>query len=133
MLSAEVKFVKISAIFFSLTCVEEVILPRLYISFPPSFARTFSSRERRLGTRHNGLNEIPEVHFEFPFISIDQSTMALLRANHGAYPNPDTQGRKGGVGGGAEKGLRRRFAEGVNQSLVSSVAQASSALPKQLI
>ena len=99
MLSAEVKFVKISAIFFSLTYVEEVILPRLYISFPPSFARTFSSRERRLGTRHNGLNEIPEVHFEFPFISIDQSTMALLRANHGAYPNPGTQGGVGGGGG----------------------------------
>ena len=59
--------------------------------------------------------------------------MALLRANHGAYPNPDTQGRKGGGGEGAEKGFRRRFAEGVNQSLVSSVAQASSALPKQLI
>ena len=111
----------------------EVILPRSYISFPPSFARTFSSRERRLGTRQNGLNEIPEVRFEFPFIFIDQSTMALLRANYGAYPNPDTRGRKGGGGKGAEKGFRRRFAEGVNQSLVSSVAQASSALPKQLI
>ena len=60
--------------------------------------------------------------------------MALLRANHGAYPNPDTQGRKGWGGEEvAEKGFRRRFAEGVNQSLVSSVAQASSALPKQLI
>ena len=108
----------------------EVILPRSYISFPPSFARTFSSRERRLGTRHNGLNEIPEVHFEFPFISIDQSIMALLRANHGAYPNPGTQG---GGGGETEPCFRRRFADGVNQSLVSSVAQASSALPKQLI
>ena len=81
----------------------EVILPRSYISFPPSFARTFSSRERRLGTRQNGLNEIPELRFEFPFIFIDQSTMALLRANHGAYPNPDTQGRKGGGGGRGQK------------------------------
>ena len=43
-------------------------------------------------------------------------------------------GRVGGDGEEvAEKGFRRRFAEGVNQSLVSSVAQASSALPKQLI
>ena len=42
------------------------------------------------------------------------------------------EGWRGG-GEGAEKGFRRRFAEGVNQSLVSSVAQASSALPKQLI
>ena len=85
----------------------EVILPRLYISFPPSFARTFSSRERRLGTRQNGLNEIPEVRFEFPFIFFDQSTMALLQANHGAYPNPDTQGRKGGRGGG--RGQKKAF------------------------
>ena len=54
--------------------------------------------------------------------------MALLRANHGAYPNPGTQG-----GGETEPCFRRRFADGVNQSLVSSVAQASSALPKQLI
>ena len=65
MLSVEVKFVKISAIFFSLACVAEVILLRLYIFFPPSFARTFSSRERRLGTRQNGLNEIPKVRFQF--------------------------------------------------------------------
>ena len=106
MLSAEAKFLKISAIFFRLACLAEVILPRLYISFPPSFARTFWSRERRLGTRQNGLNEIPEVRFEFPFIFIDQSTMALLRANHGAYPNPDTQERKGGGGGG---GGRKRL------------------------
>ena len=35
-----------------------------------------------------------------------------------------------GEGGGAEQGFRRRFADGVNESLVSSVAQASSA--KQL-
>ena len=55
--------------------------------------------------------------------------MALLRANHGAYPNPGTQGG----GGETEPCFRRRFADGVNQSLVSSVAQASSALPKQLI
>ena len=126
MLSGEVKFVKISAIFFSLACVVEVILPRLCIFFPPSFARTILSRERRLGTRQNGLDELPELRFEFPFIFIDQSTMALLRANHGAYPNPGTQGG----GGGAEQGFRRRFADGVNESLVSSVAQASSA--KQL-
>ena len=43
------------------------------------------------------------------------------------------RGGRVGEGEGAEKGFRRRFAEGVNQSLVSSVAQASSALPKQLI
>ena len=38
-----------------------------------------------------------------------------------------------GGGGETEPCFRRRFADGVNQSLVSSVAQASSALPKQLI
>ena len=40
---------------------------------------------------------------------------------------------RGGGGGETEPCFRRRLADGVNQSLVSSVAQASSALPKQLI
>ena len=30
------------------------------------------------GPQHNGLNELPEMHFEFPFNLIRKSTMALL-------------------------------------------------------
>ena len=39
-------------------------------------------------------------------------------ANHGAYSNPGTQVRD------PEQGFRRYFEDGLNQSLVSSVAQA---------
>ena len=84
MLSTEAKFVTISAIFFSLAGVAEVILPRLYNNVREAASRT-------LFWTSNGLNELPEVRFEFPFILIDQSTMAFLRANHGVYSNPDTQ------------------------------------------
>ena len=74
---------KISVIFFSLACVAEVILPRLYNN-------VCEAASRSLFWTTYGLNELPEMRFEFPFILIDQSTMAFLRANHGAYSNPDT-------------------------------------------
>ena len=42
----------------------------------------------------------------------------LTMTNPGAYANPGTQD------GGEEQGFRRCFADGLNQSLVSSAAQA---------
>ena len=40
----------------------------------------------------NGLNELPEVSFEFPFTLIGKSEMAFFyQVNHGAYSNPGTQ------------------------------------------
>ena len=60
MLSTEAKFVTISAIFFSLACVAEVILPRLYNN-------VCEAASRSLFWTTNGLNELPEVRFEFPF------------------------------------------------------------------
>ena len=60
MLSTEAKFVTISAIFFSLACVAEVILPRLYNN-------VCEAASRSLFWTTNELNELPEVRFEFPF------------------------------------------------------------------
>ena len=59
------------------------------------------------------------MRFEFPFILIGKSTMAFFNpANHGAYSIPDTRV------GAKKQGFRRCFPDGLNQSLVSSVAQA---------
>ena len=114
----------------------EVILPRSYISFPPSFARTFSSRERETSgyeaerTQWNtGSAFRISFHLYWP-IDNGFTTSQSWRVPKSWYTGEEGLG---GGGEGAEKGFRRRFAEGVNQSLVSSVAQASSALPKQLI
>ena len=68
MLSTETKFVTISAIFFSLACVAEVILPRLYNN-------VCEAASRSLFWTTNGLNELPEVRFEFPF---SLNSMAVL-------------------------------------------------------
>ena len=68
MLSTEAKFVTISAIFFSLACVAEVILPRLYNN-------VCEAASRSLFWTTNELNELPEVRFEFPF---SLNSMAVL-------------------------------------------------------
>ena len=68
MLSTEAKFVTISAIFFSLACVAEVILPRLYNN-------VCEATSRSLFWTTNELNELPEVRFEFPF---SLNSMAVL-------------------------------------------------------
>ena len=66
----------------------------------------------------NGLYELPEVHFEFPFNLIGKSTLAFLigqswRVLKSWY-----------TGGSLERGFRCCSVDGLNQSLVSSVAQA---------
>ena len=66
----------------------------------------------------NGLNELPEVRFEFPFILIGRSTMALISGQSWCVLKPWY------TDGDPEQGFRRCFADGLNQSLVSSVAQA---------
>ena len=58
----------ISAIFFSLACVAEVILPRLYNNVSEAASRS-------LFWTTNELNELPEVRFEFPF---SLNSMAVL-------------------------------------------------------
>ena len=66
----------------------------------------------------NGLNELPEMGFKFLFILIGKSTMAF------------STGQSWGVlkswykGGGPEQGFMRLFTNLLNQSLVSSMAQA---------
>ena len=39
----------------------------------------------------NGLNELPEMRFEFPFNLIGKLAMAFKQAIHGVYSNPGTQ------------------------------------------
>ena len=61
--------------------------------------------QRRLGP--NKLGELREMRFEFSFNLIGKLTMDFLKAYHCAYSN------------------RRCLADGLNQSVVSSVAQAT--------
>ena len=67
----------------------------------------------------NGLNELPEVRFEFPFILIGKSTMAFLTGQSWRVL------KSWYTGGGPEQGFRRCFADRLNQSLVLSAAQAT--------
>ena len=39
----------------------------------------------------DGLSELPEMRFKFPFNLIEKSTMVFQQGNHGAYSNPSTQ------------------------------------------
>ena len=59
------------------------------------------------------------MRFEVLFNLIGKSTMALQRANHGAYSHPGTHV------GGLEQGFWHCCTEGLNQSLISSMAQAT--------
>ena len=65
----------------------------------------------------DGLSELPEVNFEFPFTLIGKSTMAFLTDQSRRIP------KCWYLGEGPEQGFRRCFADGLNQSLVSSVTQ----------
>ena len=68
----------------------------------------------------NGLNQLPKVRFEFLFNLIGKSTVTFLtgqswRVLKSRYTSGDP-----------EQGFRRCFADELNQSLVSSVAQATT-------
>ena len=65
----------------------------------------------------NELNIFPEVWFEFSFIVIGKWTMAYLTANHNMYSHPSRQG-------GLEQEFWCCFTDRLNQSLISSLAQA---------
>ena len=60
----------------------------------------------------NGLNELLEVRFEFPFILINKSTTAFLTDQPWRVLKPWY------TGGGVEQGFRCCFVESLNQSLV---------------
>ena len=66
-----------------------------------------------------GVNELPEVRFKFPFILIGKSTMAFLKGQSWPVLKPWYTSR------GTEQGFQGPFADGLNKSLVSSVAQAN--------
>ena len=68
---------------------------------------------------HNGLNELSEMHFEFPSILIDKSTMAFLTGQSWRVL------KCWYTGGGPEEGFQRCCADGLNKRLISSSAQAT--------
>ena len=75
---------------------------------------------RSLFLSPNELNKLLEVHFEFPFILIVKSTMSFLTGQ-------SLQVIKSWYTGGApEQGFWCCFAGRLNQSLVSSVGQATT-------
>ena len=57
----------------------------------------------------NGLNELPERHFEFPFILIGKSTMAILTSQSWCIL------KSWNAGGGPGQRFWRCFADGLNQ------------------
>ena len=64
------------------------------------------------------LNELPKVSFEFPLNLIGKSTMAFLTSQSWRVL------KSWHTGGNPEHGFWRCFADGLNQSFVSSVEQA---------
>ena len=66
----------------------------------------------------NGLNELPEVSFEFPLNLIGKSTMAFLTSQSSRVLKSCY------TGGNPEHGFWRSFADGLNRSLVTSVLRA---------
>ena len=67
----------------------------------------------------NGLNELPEVRFVYPFILIGELTMAFLTGQSWHIL------KSWYTGAGPEQEFRCCFADGLNQSSVSSVTQAT--------
>ena len=65
----------------------------------------------------NGLNELPEERFQFRFILIGKSTVVFLTSQSWRVLKSWYTGRP-------EQGFGRCFSDGLNQSLVSSTAQA---------
>ena len=66
-----------------------------------------------------GLNELLEMRFEFPFNLVCKSTTSFLTGQSWHALKSQYTG-----GGSAEQGVWRCFADGLNLSLVLSVAQA---------
>ena len=65
----------------------------------------------------NGPNELLEVRFEFSFVLIGKSTMVFSTGQSCCAL------KSWYTGGGPEQGFQRCFVDGLNQSLVSFVAQ----------
>ena len=73
--------------------------------------------QRSLFWTPNGLNELPEVRFEFPFNLIgdhDKQNKAFLTGQSWRVL------KSGYTAGSPEQGFWHCFADGVNQSLISS-------------
>ena len=80
----------------------------------------FEAAPRSLFRAPNRFNELPEMRFEFPFNLIGKSTMAFSTGQSWRVL------KSWYTGGGPEEGFRRSLADGLNQSVVSSVAKARS-------
>ena len=70
----------------------------------------------------DGLDELAEVHFEFPFILIGKSTMTFLTGQSWHVL------KSWYTAGGPEQRFQRCFADGLDQSLVSSAVRGIGTL-----
>ena len=77
---------------------------------------------RSLFCTPNGLNELQEERFEFPFILIGKSTMKFLTGQSWRVL------KSWYTGGDPQQGFQRCFADGLDQSLVSSAVQGIGTL-----
>ena len=93
----------------------ESLLRRLNLTW---VSNACEAAPRSLFWASNGLNELPGVCCKFPFILIGQSIMAFLTVQSWRVL------KSWYTGGGPEQGFRRCFADGPNQSFVSSGVQA---------
>ena len=73
------------------------------------------------------LDELPEVRFEFPFILIGKRTMAFLTGQSWRVL------KSWCTGGRPEQEFRNCFADGLNQSLVSSAQAQTGCFAKVLV
>ena len=85
-----------------------------------SVSNVCEAAPRSLFRAPNGVNELSEGHFEFPFMLIGKTTMAFLAVHSWRVL------KSWYTGGDPEQVFRCCFADGLNQSLVSSVAQDKS-------
>ena len=79
-----------------------------------------SAKERQFSCSTDPLNESPEMRFEFPFNLIGKLTIFFLTGQSWRVL------KSWYTAGGPEQGFLHCLADGLNQSLVSSVAQGSS-------
>ena len=101
-------------------CLCGSLLRRPYLT---SVSNVYKAAPISLFWAPNGLNELLEIRFEFPFRLIGKLTMAFSRGQSWHVLKSWYKGW------GPEQGFPRCFADRLNQSLVSSVAQGTPVVP----
>ena len=93
--------------------------PALQTQFKLGYSNVCKAAPISLFWGPDKLNELPEVHFKFPFILVDNLTIVFLTGQ------PLHMLKSQHTGEGLEQGFRCCFADGLNQGLALSVAKAT--------